>query len=80
VAQHLTDALTEEAGATITQALVAAGALDPVDGLVDRAWALGMMTEEPVYVRRLRRQGVDAATCRRLAALIQHHPTPAAGG
>ena len=56
-----------------------AGAFDPGDGLIRRAWALGLMTDD-AHARNLAARGLSAAAVDRLVALLQRHPAPAAGG
>lgn len=79
----MTGALRAESGGIsvhVLQALTEAGAVDPSDGCITRDWALGLMTNEDALVDQLTRRGINSDEIRRLVALIQRHPTPAAGG
>ena len=80
---NLTVELSASAAAVsprVRQALKASGAFDPGDGLIRRDWALGLMTRAGDQVRALTVRGVSDGEVRALVALIQRHPTPAAGG
>jgi hypothetical protein len=81
--QAVTAVLTPPSGdvsPAVHQALVAVGAFDPVDGLIRRAWALGLFTGEASRIEPLRAEGLSQTDVAQLIALLQHHPLPAAGG
>ena len=81
--REVTDALAPAFGddtERVLQALAAVGALDPADGLITRDWALGLLTGDEERVRRLTERNLSRGTVEALIALIQRHPTPAAGG
>ena len=61
------------------RALAEAGAFDPADGLLDRDWALALMTDQGP-ARRTAIDGLSEEESGRLVALLRRHPTPAAGG
>ena len=64
----------------VQNVLRAVGAFDPDDGLIRRDWALGMLSDEGAQVRELTTRGLSDREVRRLVAVMQRHPTPAAGG
>ena len=76
----LTEALRSAAlSARTRRALEEAAAFDPADGLVDRDWALGLLSgAEPSL--RLRAHGLSDEEVDRLVELVRRHPAPAAGG
>ena len=76
----LTDAFASaDLSARTRQALAEAAAFDPADGLIDRNWALELLTEgEPAA--RLRAHGLSADEVEAIVDLVRRHPAPAAGG
>ena len=70
--------LTESAG--LLRILQHVGAIDPADACVRREWALGLLTDDEAVIQPLRAAGLTNQEVRHLVALIQRHPTPAAGG
>ena len=76
----VTEALTSPDVSAHTRAVMQkAGAFDAGDGLIQREWALGLMTDDE-HARQLAAQGLSEAEVDRLVALLQRHPAPAAGG
>lgn len=76
----VTEALTSPDVPAHTRAVLQkAGAFDADDGLIQREWALGLMTADG-HARRLAAEGLSEAEVNQLVALLQRHPAPAAGG
>ncbi len=76
----VTEALTAPGvSAHMRAVLQQAGAFDAHDGLIQREWALGLMTDDE-HARQLGAQGISEEEVDQLVALVQRHPTPAAGG
>ena len=76
----VTEALTAPDVSAHTRAVLQkAGAFDAGDGLIQRDWALGLMTDDE-HARQLVAQGLSEAEVDQLVALVQRHPAPAAGG
>jgi hypothetical protein len=82
--RDLTKALTPASGdgtdTQMWQALQDVGAIDAADGYIRREWGLGLMTSADDQLRPLRMSGMNDEAVRALVALVQRHPTPAAGG
>lgn len=81
--RDLTSSLMSDADGVSTQVrrvLAEVEARDPMDGLIKREWALGLMTEADEQIGLLRTQGLNSEQIADLVAFIRRHPLPAAGG
>lgn len=78
--QHWQRQLTALIAPAAKQALSQAGAFDAADSLIDREWALRLLTADRDTLAQLTAHGMGRTDNDQLVALVQQHPTPAAGG
>jgi hypothetical protein len=81
--QDITDSLlspAERPAGCTPRLLMHVGAIDPDDACVRREWALGVMTADETVLGPLRAAGLREQDIHEMIALLERHPTPAAGG